>query len=505
MNPLVNAGAITTTSMIEGPTADSVWHTIINTLDDFAGRTLNVNREVYKSESETNQRNQAIAMLMYAYEHIKSNPLQATDLYTRQCSVNVNARDLAMMAATLANNGVNPLTGERALASEFVEDVLSVMTTCGMYDYAGEWVYSVGMPAKSGVAGGVLVVLPGQLGIGVFSPRLDARGNSVRGVQVCKDLSRDLELHFLRVGRSTHAVRRAQYTIATVRSKRRRPESETTSLRERGDRAVVYELQGDLLLPAVEPVVRAVVDQSEEIDIAVLDLRRVTQIGPPASRILLDLLKSMDALDKELVLVASDRQARFLRHLEEENAKLSEPAHVRRFSDLDVALEWCEERLLAGKMGATMPPKRVTLGEHEFCRGLDRPSLERLDALLERRSVAAGKYIVRRGDPAEEIFLLMSGEVSVVVPLPDGSPRRLATMSAGMMFGELAVIDRAERSADVRADEPVECLVLSAADFDRLGERHPDIKITLLHNMLRNVYQMVSRLNLEIATIASAG
>ena len=189
MNPLVNPGAITTTSMIEGTTADSVWHTIINTLDDFAGRTLNVNREVYKSESETNQRNQAIAMLMYAYEHIKSNPLQATDLYTRQCSVNVNARDLAMMAATLANAGRNPVTSKQVIEARHVAPILAVMATAGLYDDSGKWLYATGLPAKSGVGGGLIAVSPGKFGIAVVSPPLDAAGNSVRGQRAIADIS----------------------------------------------------------------------------------------------------------------------------------------------------------------------------------------------------------------------------------------------------------------------------------------------------------------------------
>jgi glutaminase len=189
MNPLVNPGAITATSMIEGTTADSVWHTIINTLDDFAGRQLNVNREVYKSESETNQRNQAIAMLMYAYEHIKSNPLQATDLYTRQCSVNVNARDLAMMAATLANAGRNPVTSKQVIDARHVAPILAVMATAGLYDDSGKWLYATGLPAKSGVGGGLIAVSPGKFGIAVVSPPLDAAGNSVRGQRAIADIS----------------------------------------------------------------------------------------------------------------------------------------------------------------------------------------------------------------------------------------------------------------------------------------------------------------------------
>jgi glutaminase len=189
MNPFVNPGAITTTSMIDGTTADSVWHTIINTLDDFAGRVLDVNREVYKSESETNQRNQAIAMLMYAYERIKANPLQATDLYTRQCSVNVNARDLAMMAATLANAGRNPVTSKQVIESRHVAPVLAVMATAGLYDDSGKWLYATGLPAKSGVGGGLIAVSPGKFGIAVVSPPLDGAGNSVRGQRAIADIS----------------------------------------------------------------------------------------------------------------------------------------------------------------------------------------------------------------------------------------------------------------------------------------------------------------------------
>lgn len=192
MNPLVNPGAITTTSMIDGTSPDSVWHTIINTLDDFAGRTLNVNAEVYKSESETNQRNQAIAMLMYAYERIKANPLQATDLYTRQCSVNVNARDLAMMAATLANAGRNPVTKKQVIDSRHVAPILAVMATAGLYDDSGKWLYATGLPAKSGVGGGLIAVSPGKFGIAVVSPPLDAAGNSVRGQRAIADISAEL-------------------------------------------------------------------------------------------------------------------------------------------------------------------------------------------------------------------------------------------------------------------------------------------------------------------------
>ncbi|HEY2379262.1 MAG TPA: glutaminase A [Gemmatimonadaceae bacterium] len=192
MNPLVNAGAITTTSMIDGSSYDAVWTTIINTLDDFAGRQLHVNDEVYKSEAATNQRNQAIAQLMFAYGHIKANPQQATDLYTKQCSVNVNAKDLATMAATLANGGRNPITTKQVIEFKHVAPTLAVMATAGLYDDSGKWLFATGLPAKSGVGGGLIAVSPGKFGIAVVSPPLDEAGNSVRGQRAIIDISNAL-------------------------------------------------------------------------------------------------------------------------------------------------------------------------------------------------------------------------------------------------------------------------------------------------------------------------
>jgi glutaminase len=192
MNPLVNPGAITTTSMVKGAGANEVWTKIIRTYSEFAGRQLKIDQEVYKSESETNQRNQAIAALMFAYGRIKSNPQQATDLYTRQCAVSVNARDLAVMAATLADNGKNPITNKQILNPEHVPEVLAVMATAGLYDDSGKWLFASGLPAKSGAGGGIIAVSPGKFGIAVISPPLDAAGNSVRAQKAIIDISNAL-------------------------------------------------------------------------------------------------------------------------------------------------------------------------------------------------------------------------------------------------------------------------------------------------------------------------
>lgn len=192
MNPMVNPGAITTTSMISGATPDEIWGKIMAIHSDCAGRQLTVNQEVYESEAATNQRNQAISMLMYAYGHIKDKPLQACDLYTKQCAISVNAKDLAMMAATLANGGKNPVTGKQAIQTANIPKILAVMATAGLYDDSGKWLYATGLPAKSGVGGGILAVSPGRFGIAVISPPLDAAGNSVRAQKAITDISNAL-------------------------------------------------------------------------------------------------------------------------------------------------------------------------------------------------------------------------------------------------------------------------------------------------------------------------
>jgi len=192
MNALVNPGAISSTSMVTGSTADAVWAKIIGIHNDFAARQLSVLQDVYKSESDSNQRNQAIGALMYAYGYIKTDWKQAVDLYTRQCSIGVNAKDLATMAATLAAAGKNPVTGKVVVDSSKVPGILAVMATAGLYDDSGKWLYATGLPAKSGVGGGLIAVSPGKFGIAVVAPPLDDAGNSVKAQKAIADISNAL-------------------------------------------------------------------------------------------------------------------------------------------------------------------------------------------------------------------------------------------------------------------------------------------------------------------------
>jgi glutaminase len=194
-NPMVNTGAIATTDLVKGNGATERLKRILDMFERYTGRDLNINVPIFLSEKETGNRNRAIAYLMLNCGMISDRIDETLDLYFQQCSILVNARDLAMMAATLANGGINPMTKKRAIDEHYVQDVISVMFSCGMYDYSGEWAYRVGIPAKSGVGGGITAVVPKQIGIGTFSPLLDAKGNSVRGIKACQDLSRDFGLH----------------------------------------------------------------------------------------------------------------------------------------------------------------------------------------------------------------------------------------------------------------------------------------------------------------------
>ncbi len=194
-NPMVNAGAIATTSLIKGSDPTERLNRMLDMFRRYIGHDIFIDISVFMSERTTGHRNRAMAHLMLNFGMIDEKIDEALDLYFQQCSLLVNCRDLAVMAATLANKGINPVTGARAVDSRYIKDILSVMYTCGMYNFAGEWAYTIGLPAKSGVCGGIIVVVPNQLGIAVFSPPLDERGNSVRGVKVCEELSQQFGLH----------------------------------------------------------------------------------------------------------------------------------------------------------------------------------------------------------------------------------------------------------------------------------------------------------------------
>ncbi|KAH7129582.1 glutaminase [Dactylonectria estremocensis] len=253
MNPMINAGAITAHSLVVGPNATVEQRTdrILKTLSRLAGRQLHVDEEVYEAELKDANRNMGIGYMLKAAGIMTCDPQEAVKGYIRQCSINVNVRDLAMMAATLCNAGVHPVTGESIMPQTSVRQVLSVMTTCGMYDAAGDWVSNVGIPAKSGVAGGIMCALPGQVGIAAFSPKLDERGNSVRGVAICEQLSRDMGLHMMDASQISRATVRT--SVATIVAGENEPHNPNCQ-RE----VVIFSLRGAVRFAGSERLTRAV-------------------------------------------------------------------------------------------------------------------------------------------------------------------------------------------------------------------------------------------------------
>src|SRR5256884_535789 len=255
-NPMVNAGAIACSGLIHEAKGDAAFDYIRQALGRFAGRDLDVDDAVYASESTTGDRNRAIGYLLRTNAVIKDNVAAVLEVYFRQCAILVNARDIAVMAATLPNRGINPVTGEQVLTPYAISRTLSVMTSSGMYDFAGEWIYRVGIPAKSGVGGGILAALPAQFGLGSFSPRLDAHGNSVRGLKVCEELSRAFDLHMLNGVGDVRGCVVADYSIGKNPSRRSRRPHERRILAAHQEAVRVIELVGTLSFSNIDYVSR---------------------------------------------------------------------------------------------------------------------------------------------------------------------------------------------------------------------------------------------------------
>jgi glutaminase len=379
-----------------------------------------------------------------------------------------------------------------------------------MYDAAGNWMVRVGLPAKSGVGGGILALLPGQLGLAVFSPRLDAWGNSVRGVFACGELSRDLELHFLRASRPAHVAIAARHAVDREPSRRRRPAAERELLERVGRRGIVFELQGDVLVASAERVIRAVA--SEPLDVAAIDLRDAEYVDPPSARLLRATAARLAEQGRELAFV--ERAGRDALGVVGDAAAGADgggaadgagSAHLPPvFADRDAASEWIEERLLARHGGAGLRRAACALDEHRLMRGLSGEHLGTLAALLRPRPFAAGEQIAAVGEQATEVFLLMRGELSTSVPLPGGGRRRVSTLTPGWTVGEMAVLGEGTRSADTHADTDGDLLVLAAEDFHALVASDPPLHAALLRNMLTGAYELAAQLTRELGRPSGA-
>jgi len=504
LNPMINAGAIAISSLINDRIgANALPHTL-EWFSRFAGRELTIDQRIYESERSTGHRNRAIAHLLRNFDIVGDAVEQGLDLYFRQCSILVTCHDLAVMAATLANHGVNPVTGVRAMASPspewargHVEDVLSIMTTCGMYNYAGQWLYDVGVPAKSGVAGGILAVLPGRMGIAAFSPKLDVQGNSVRGVKACHELSQRFGLHLFSAHRPGRSVIRSETTLQSRASSRVRPKFEAQRLKSEGESVLLLELQGDLHFSAMERVQRRVWDRLDQATTIVFDFARVDAIDAAVVAGVSLLTSKLLGTGRQVVFSSLNHSPRGV-----ELAHAAAPSAT--YVDFDSALEACEDSLLrgrpvgvTGKNGddTTLKPT-LAVAELDVAEGLDENELRQLQGLLIRHRAEAGQAIFHMGDAANELYFLSRGTVSVRLPsTASGAAQRLAVFGAGSVFGEVAVIDHGSRSADVWTETPAEYYSLSVQAFDGLDADHPSLKIKILRYLLKMITFRLRRAN----------
>jgi glutaminase len=489
-NPMVNAGAIAATALIKGKDHAERWDRILDAFQRFVGRDLKLDDAVYRSESATGHRNRAIAFLELNSGMIGGNVDEHLDLYFRQCSLLVNTTDLAIVGATLANGGRNPVTGERALSPDNVRSVLSVMNTCGMYDYAGGWQFDVGLPAKSGVGGGIAAVLPGHLGIGVFSPRLDKVGNSERGVKVCEDISRNFRLHlFEDRGGGQEAVRRF-YRGTEVRSSRVRRQAEVEALDNDGHAIAICELQGDLTFMEAEQVSRRIGKEQTSFSFLVLDMTRLRRVDAVAFD-LLKMLRDMLRQSGHGFAVASL------------DASLRELGGDEGFHSVDMALEHFEDLLLARVLESVpVPDGAVALRDFALLRDWQSGDLGELETHLVPRDFASGEVLIEAGAKARSLFFLTEGRVDVSITVSTGVTRRISTIDAGNVFGELALFGQSRRTADVTTASTGRLLELTADSIMTLATERPQLHAALAIAVGRSLADRLGRANREIQALS---
>src|SRR6266436_1448211 len=488
-NPMVNAGAIACSGLIREAKGDAAFDYIRQALGRFAGRELDVDEAVFTSESATGDRNRAIGYLLRTSSVIKEDVRAVLEVYFRQCSVLVTARDIAIMAATLANRGFNPVTREQVMTPYAISRTLSVMTSSGMYDFAGEWIYRVGIPAKSGVGGGILAALPARLGLGSYSPRLDGHGNSVRGIKVCEALSSHYDLHMLNRSDDARNSIIADYNIGKSASRRSRRPHEQKVLAAHHQDVRIIELVGTLTFSSIDYVSRQLAAKPRP-QFVIFDLRRVAAMTRAGARLLAEAFRELARLHVTVILSGIKRSSADWKMIKEWAGGIS---NLRDFYLLDAAIEWAEDQVVYRHGGAIDFHDITELSEPPLLAGLTPEELAGLAALGTIRSYRPGEKIVAAGEPAVSLFFLKSGVVHVT--LPDGI--RLATLTAGMAFGEMALLET-HRSADVFADMSATAYEISLADFERFREQHPEAGERIMRNLAQLLADRLTAANTRL-------
>lgn len=497
-NPMINAGAIAASAQICDAHPGGAVDLLLEYFAELAGRPLTINEAVYRSEKETGHRNRAIGHLLRNFNIIESDPEPALDLYFRQCAISVTCRDLAVMAATLACQGRNPFTGGQPLSYDITVRVLALMGTCGMYDFAGQWLHDVGIPAKSGVAGGVMAVIPGRLGIATYSPPLDGFGNSVRGVAVCRQLSAGVGLSLFNQYYQVDVTIRRSYQGSQRKSRRWRSERELEILSPHRDEVRIIHVQGVLDFGGIEQLAAELVRLSGDVRILILDLAHVTECPMESSGLLDRQLCSLEDQGVEILLSRAGRLPLVSR------AGWAITERIDAYEHLDSALEAAEELLLTWYAPAADGDNgdEDDLADQGVLAALGVDHLRILAEHLVRRSFMAGDFVIRRGDPGDELFLVRTGSFDIALDIKTGDGQshstRLATFGPGLCFGEIGFVAQTPRTADIIATRPGECWVLHRNAFDELSASHPDVVIALLKALTCDIGAKLSQTSVQL-------
>lgn len=530
-NPMINAGAIATVGLIKGKGGTDRITRISRHMELAAEGSpgdLEINRTVYHAENIGGHRNRALAWLLRSFEIIDSDPEPVVQDYFLECSTDVTTENLSMMAATLANKGVNPATGREVFSEETTRQVLAVMMTCGMYDAAGNWMIDIGLPAKSGVDGGIMVVVPGQLGIGVYSAPLDSHGNSVRGAAAIRRVTRDLGLHYADAAPLGGSTLRAHYSLADASLGVVRSTELSRITSQFGDRCQILEVSGDLGFAETETMARTIVEMEEDVSMVVIDFQGVDDYGRAAILMLASLTSSWREKGKDIIFIdwGESLVEAILDYISvsddlylpdpREKAKAASAGQIdlpwdaesieqeisgefRLFDNRSAALEWVELRLAQRYARQILqtddtPRDPETAPVFEF---LDDRDVDELSGYMELRSYTADTVIRRVGQPFGGIYFVRSGRVELTAEGQGDARYRHVYLSPGTTFGEFALSYTGRQLTTIRAVDDVEVLVLSAQKIASIEKSNPQLAIRLWTAIAREAYTVLEQSSRE--------